>query len=109
MSKLPEIPVVKPIDVMPVKLNPEFWPPQLTRRTEHARAFDLHFDYASYRPEAERWALALKRRGKPPRVGPEPFPAVPYPEPMFVPPPWEGGDGNAVKERVRKPEAAAAS
>jgi hypothetical protein len=30
-------------------------------------------------------------------VGPSSFPAVPYPEPVVVPPPWEGGDGNAAK------------
>jgi hypothetical protein len=36
-------------------------------------------------------------------VGPEYFPAVPYPEPVIVPPPWEGGDGNAAQgfERSR--------
>jgi CO/xanthine dehydrogenase Mo-binding subunit len=31
------------------------------------------------------------------RVGPESFPAVPYPAPTFVLPPWEGGDGNEKK------------
>ena len=33
--------------------------------------------------------------GDEPRVGPERFPSVPYPEAMFVPTPREGGDGRA--------------
>jgi 4-hydroxybenzoyl-CoA reductase subunit alpha len=44
------------------------------------------------------------------RVGPTSFPAVPWPEPLFVPPPWEGGDGDAVNDprgprRRRRDEA----
>jgi hypothetical protein len=38
----------------------------------------------------------LKRAGKDPRIGPTSFPNVPYPEPVVVLPPWEGGDGNAL-------------
>jgi 4-hydroxybenzoyl-CoA reductase alpha subunit len=38
---------------------------------------------------------ALQEKDK--RVGPASFPAVPYPEPTFVLPPWEGGDGNESK------------
>ena len=38
---------------------------------------------------------ALESQDK--RVGPQSFPAVPYPEPMFVLPPWEGGDGKETK------------
>ena len=34
---------------------------------------------------------------KPARIGPDHFPAVPYPAPLIVPPPWEGGDGKEVK------------
>jgi hypothetical protein len=29
------------------------------------------------------------------RHGPDAFPAVPWPEPLQVAPPWEGGDGTA--------------
>jgi len=47
-------------------------------------------------------ALALKAQGKDPRVGPAKFPQVPYPEPMIVPPPWEGGDGHATNDPERK-------
>ena len=72
-------------------------------------AVGVRIDELPITPAKVLRALELKRQGKPARVGPEHFPAVPYPEAMFVPPPWEGGDGNAVKERARKPEAAAAS
>jgi len=37
------------------------------------------------------------------RVGPESFPDVLYPEPMLVPPPWEGGDGNSLNRARRTP------
>jgi 4-hydroxybenzoyl-CoA reductase subunit alpha len=72
-------------------------------------AVGVRIDELPITPDKVLRALELKRQGKTPRVGPEHFPAVPYPEAMFVPPPWEGGDGNAVKDRARKPEAAAAS
>ena len=39
------------------------------------------------------------------RFGPSTFPAVPWPEPLIVPPPWEGGDGNAINE-PKRPEKA---
>jgi 4-hydroxybenzoyl-CoA reductase subunit alpha len=35
------------------------------------------------------------------RVGPESFPAVPYPEPTFVLPPWEEGDGKETKRDAK--------
>jgi 4-hydroxybenzoyl-CoA reductase alpha subunit len=38
---------------------------------------------------------ALEREDR--RVGPESFPAVPYPAPTFVLPPWEDGDGKETK------------
>jgi len=41
---------------------------------------------------------ALERKDK--RVGPESFPAVPYPEPTFVLPPWEEGDGKETKRNA---------
>jgi 4-hydroxybenzoyl-CoA reductase subunit alpha len=45
------------------------------------------------------------------RFGPDAFPAVSWPEPLLVPPPWEGGDGKATNEprkREKKPEHRAA-
>jgi 4-hydroxybenzoyl-CoA reductase subunit alpha len=35
------------------------------------------------------------------RFGPREFPAISWPEPLKVAPPWEGGDGNASNERPR--------
>src|SRR5262245_6610689 len=42
---------------------------------------------------------ALEREDK--RVGPESFPSVPYPEPTFVLPPWEEGDGKETKRDAK--------
>ena len=42
------------------------------------------------------------------RVGPTRFPDVPWPEPLKVPPPWEGGDGRAIGQAdktARRPDA----
>jgi 4-hydroxybenzoyl-CoA reductase subunit alpha len=72
-------------------------------------AVGVRIDELPITPDKVLKALELKAQGKPARIGPERFPDVPYPAPMLVPPPWEGGDGNAVKERPRKVEAAAAS
>jgi len=49
-------------------------------------------------PDKVLKALELKRAGKLARVGPESFPAVPYPDPVVVLPPWEGGDGKAIDQ-----------
>jgi CO/xanthine dehydrogenase Mo-binding subunit len=42
---------------------------------------------------------ALESESK--RVGPDRFPAVPYPEPTFVLPPWEDGDGKETKRNAQ--------
>ncbi|MFN2386915.1 MAG: molybdopterin cofactor-binding domain-containing protein [Thermoanaerobaculia bacterium] len=47
-------------------------------------------------PEKVLRALKARAAGKPARVGPVVFPAVPYPEPLRVPTPAEGGDGKAI-------------
>jgi 4-hydroxybenzoyl-CoA reductase subunit alpha len=60
-------------------------------------AVGVRIDELPITPDKVLRALELKRAGKEPRVGPNSFPAVPYPEPVVVPPPWEGGDGNALK------------
>ena len=60
-------------------------------------AVGVRIDELPITPDKVLKALELKRQGKTGRVGPEHFPAVPYPEPVVVPPPWEGGDGNAIK------------
>jgi 4-hydroxybenzoyl-CoA reductase subunit alpha len=73
-------------------------------------AVGVRIDELPITPDKVLKALELKAAGKTPRVGPEHFPAVPYPEPLIVPPPWEGGDGKEVeKPSSRKLEGAPAS
>lgn len=61
-------------------------------------AVGVRIDEVPITPDKILKALALKAQGKEPRVGPDHFPTVPYRKPFLVPPPWEGGDGNAVNE-----------
>src|SRR3954467_3180581 len=56
-------------------------------------AVGVRIDEIPITPDKVLRALHEKDR----RVGPTSFPAVPYPAPTFVLPPWEGGDGNEVK------------
>jgi 4-hydroxybenzoyl-CoA reductase subunit alpha len=71
-------------------------------------AVGVRIDELPITPDKVLAALEKKAKGETPRVGPGSFPDVPYPEPMRVLPPWEGGDGNAInaprnaapKERV---------
>jgi 4-hydroxybenzoyl-CoA reductase alpha subunit len=60
-------------------------------------AVGVRVDEVPITPEKILKGLELKSQGKPARVGPESFPAVPYPAPRFVLPPWEGGDGDELK------------
>ncbi|MGE3160983.1 MAG: xanthine dehydrogenase family protein molybdopterin-binding subunit [Burkholderiales bacterium] len=61
-------------------------------------AVGVRIDEIPITPDKVLRALEKKAKGEAPRVGPESFPAVPYPRPTFVLPPWEGGDGNETKE-----------
>jgi 4-hydroxybenzoyl-CoA reductase subunit alpha len=63
-------------------------------------AVGVRIDEIPITPDKVRRALEKKAKGEVPRVGPESFPAVPYPKPTFVLPPWEGGDGNEAKGRA---------
>jgi CO/xanthine dehydrogenase Mo-binding subunit len=56
-------------------------------------AVGVRVDEVPITPEKVLRALKLKERGKEGRYGPTKFPAVNWPEPLRVPPPWEGGDG----------------
>ena len=69
-------------------------------------AVGVRIDELPITPEKVLRALELKAQGKAARVGPEGFPDVPYPEPMYVPPPWEGGDGNSAERPPPAPAAA---
>ena len=66
-------------------------------------AVGVRIDELPITPDKVLAALEKKARGETPRFGPERFPDVPYPEPMLVPPPWEGGDGNSVNTPRRTP------
>lgn len=59
-------------------------------------AVGVRIDEVPVTPDKVLRALELKAKGKTPRIGPDTFPEVPYPEPMCVPTPAEGGDGNAL-------------
>jgi hypothetical protein len=65
-------------------------------------AVGVRIDELPITPAKVLAALEKKAKGETPRVGPERFPDVPYPEPIRVLPPWEGGDGNAINA-PRKP------
>ncbi len=65
-------------------------------------AVGVRIDEVPITPEKILKALAAKASGKPARYGPASFPAVPWPEPLLVTPPWDGGDGRASNEPPRK-------
>jgi 4-hydroxybenzoyl-CoA reductase alpha subunit len=65
-------------------------------------AVGVRIDEVPITPEKILKALDDKAKGGPGRYGPESFPDIAYPEPMIVPPPWEGGDGNATNDPERK-------
>jgi hypothetical protein len=46
-------------------------------------------------PEKIARGLKAKAEGRAARCGPDRFPAVPYPAPIHVPTPEQGGDGRA--------------
>ncbi len=65
-------------------------------------AVGVRIDEVPITPEKIVKALDDKAKGGPGRYGPPSFPGIVYPDPMIVPPPWEGGDGNAVNDPERK-------
>src|SRR4051812_10952918 len=60
-------------------------------------AVGVRIDEIPITPDKVLKALHLKAKGETGRIGPTSFPAVPYPKPTFVLPPWEDGDGNESK------------
>ncbi len=58
-------------------------------------AVGVRVDEVPITPEKIRAALKAGAQGKPARFGPARFPAIPYPEPVRIPTPAEGGDGRA--------------
>ena len=66
-------------------------------------AVGVRIDEVPVTPEKILKALLQKAAGKPARVGPAAFPEnIPWPETLMVTPPWEGGDGRASNEPVKK-------
>lgn len=65
----------------------------------------VRIDEVPITPEKIMKALAEKKAGRAPRFGPTHFPQVNWPEALRVPPPWEGGDGNAVNDVPRRTKA----
>jgi 4-hydroxybenzoyl-CoA reductase subunit alpha len=68
-------------------------------------AVGVRIDEIPVTPEKIMRALAEKKAGREPRFGPSHFPHVNWPEVLRVPPPWEGGDGNAVNDVPRPAKA----
>jgi 4-hydroxybenzoyl-CoA reductase alpha subunit len=60
-------------------------------------AVGVRIDELPITPDKVLRALERKAKGEAPRVGPEHFPSVPYPEALVVPTPWDGGDGKEIK------------
>ncbi len=65
-------------------------------------AVGVRIDEVPISPEKIMKALAEKKAGRTPRFGPTHFPEIAWPEALRVPPPWEGGDGNAVNDVPRR-------
>ena len=65
-------------------------------------AAGVRIDEVPITPEKIVKALAENKAGRTPRFGPSQFPHVDWPEALRVPPPWEGGDGNAVNDVPRR-------
>jgi 4-hydroxybenzoyl-CoA reductase subunit alpha len=68
-------------------------------------AVGVRVDEIPITPEKIVKALSEKNAGRAPRFGPTHFPRVEWPESVRVPPPWEGGDGNAFKDVPRQTKA----
>jgi 4-hydroxybenzoyl-CoA reductase subunit alpha len=67
--------------------------PPAVANAVHA-ALGIRVDEVPITPDKVLAALRSPAR----RYGPERFPSVAWPEPLVVPPPWEGGDGSALNE-----------
>ena len=66
-------------------------------------AVGVRVDEIPVTPEKVLAALKAKSAGKAPRFGPTHFPEIPYPEPMRVLTPEQGGDGKALNSAPTEP------
>ena len=68
-------------------------------------AVKVRVDELPITPDKILRALDEKKTGGVARVGPRSFPKISWPEPLLVPPPWEGGTGHATnEEQTKKPK-----
>jgi 4-hydroxybenzoyl-CoA reductase subunit alpha len=65
-------------------------------------AVGVRIDEVPVTPEKIVKALDDKAKGGEGRYGPTSFPEIDWPEPLQVPPPWEGGDGKPINDPDRK-------
>ena len=70
-------------------------------------AVGVRVDEVPITPEKVLTALKRKANGKEGRYGPTRFPEIAWPDPTRVPPPWEGGDGKAIRPSGGDAKAAA--
>jgi 4-hydroxybenzoyl-CoA reductase alpha subunit len=68
-------------------------------------AVGVRIDEVPITPDKILKALKLKASGRDARIGPKRFPEISWPEPIFVLPPWEGGDGKASNKPERSRSA----
>jgi 4-hydroxybenzoyl-CoA reductase alpha subunit len=70
-------------------------------------ACGVRVDELPITPDKILRALDEKKKGGVGRVGPSAFPKIVWPQPLLVPPPWEGGTGHATnEEQTKKPKKA---
>ena len=70
-------------------------------------AVGVRIDQTPITPDKVVRALQAKERGREPRFGPAKFPNVPYPDPIVVPTPAQGGDGRATSGEEKAAERGA--
>ncbi|HKQ61247.1 MAG TPA: molybdopterin cofactor-binding domain-containing protein [Candidatus Polarisedimenticolaceae bacterium] len=68
-------------------------------------AVGVRIDEVPITPDKVLRALEARAQRGDGRLGPAAFPAIDWPEPLYVPPPWEGGDGHAVNAPPRRSAA----
>ncbi len=67
-------------------------------------AIGVRIDALPITPDKICKALDRKARGAEPRFGPDRFPEIDWPDPLEIPPPWEGGDGRALGQAPSRPK-----
>src|SRR5256714_13168420 len=66
-------------------------------------AVGVRVDEVPITPEKVLKAIRRKEKGEAGRYGPDTFPEIPWPEPIRVAPPWEGGNGRPDGQAAGRP------